>query len=225
MLGFVQSIARGMMSLLLPTACPVCDRRVEWRGALCPSCEASLSDLRARMPKEGPSEGLIAVAPMIDAVSVLIHRMKYQGQTVAVDLLGEMMAEALLSVEANPRDLLLVPVPLHPARQRERGFNQAESLATAVGRILHCQVRVDLLRRRRWSGSQTTLDARERRRAATGAFALDRPPPQAGRIILVDDVWTTGATAEACRRILLDGGAKPPVPVLVAAVTPRSLPD
>ncbi|MBD3163417.1 MAG: ComF family protein, partial [Candidatus Eisenbacteria bacterium] len=115
---------------------------------------------------------------------------------------------------------VLVPVPLHPARFRERGFNQAERLAREVGRRLALPVRTDLLRRRRWEGSQTSRIRQGRAAAVSGAFTAAGEPP-AQRILLVDDVWTTGATVRECRRVLLAAGGIPPIGILVAARTPR----
>jgi ComF family protein len=162
---------------------------------------------------------------MKDAVACLIRRVKYRGQSTGFQILGEMMAAALHDSPHVSSGIELVPVPLHRTRLRERGFNQAELLSRVVGRLGGHPVRTDLLLRCEWRGSQTTLDAEERRRSVRGAFRLRHPPPTDRRLVVVDDVWTTGATAEACRQLLLDGGAAGPVLILVAAVTPRRLPD
>src|SRR5439155_20729340 len=105
-------------------------------------------------------------------------------------------------------DAVLVPVPLHPARLRARGFNQALLLARALGRRLDLPVAPRVLVRRRATRAQPGLDAVERRRNLREAFRVRAPGTVAGRRVeLVDDVLSTGAPADACARALLAAGA------------------
>ncbi len=165
---------------------------------------------------------LSAPFPFLGAARDLIHRAKYQGNRPAALLLGSLMAARLRIDIGEVREALIVPVPLHPTRLRERGFNQAERLARSAGECAGCELRVNVLVRTRGSVSQTTLDVEERRRSVAGAFRV-RERLRNRAIILVDDVWTTGATAEACRSALLDAGARGPIRVLVGARTlPRT---
>jgi ComF family protein len=99
-------------------------------------------------------------------------------------------------------------VPLHPRRERERGFNQASLLARRVGRAWRCPVADGVLARTVPTPSQTELDARARRANVRGAFRLRRPERIVGRhVVLVDDILTTGATLSECARCLREGGA------------------
>ena len=217
-------IVRGLASLLAPTACPICDARVGRAPRTCRPCARALLRLRAEArPRRSPRVEPIAPFPMRGQARRLVHRMKYEGNAGAARILALWMARALRETDPHGRGALLVPVPLHPARRRERGFNQAERLARQVGRRLGRPVRTDLLRRIRWEGSQTVRVRSGRRAAVDGAFTLTGPPPPVG-LVLVDDVWTTGATARECRRILLLAGALPPVRILVAARTLRRRP-
>jgi ComF family protein len=103
---------------------------------------------------------------------------------------------------------VLVPVPLHPRRRRERGFNQAEIVALEVGSRVGLPVSPLALVRRKDTPPQTGLSAAERRKSVDGAFAVRRRCHVAGKVVvLVDDVLTTGATALACARALREAGA------------------
>ncbi len=105
-----------------------------------------------------------------------------------------------------PADVL-VPVPLHPHRQRERGYNQAALLAQAFGKTVGIPVLTDVLFRCRNTVSQTTLNAQERRANVADAFTCVPGSVQGKQVLLIDDVCTTGATLEACSIALRTGGA------------------
>lgn len=137
----------------------------------------------------------------------LIQRFKYDGFRPLARPLGDYLTRALRRLETTSFDLIL-PVPLHPKRERQRGFNQAGLLAARVSR--QCGIplgRKDCVRVRD-TPPQTGLRAAERRKNVSGAFAVPHPERVRGlRLLLVDDVLTTGATADACARALLDAGA------------------
>jgi ComF family protein len=106
------------------------------------------------------------------------------------------------------RDGILVPVPLHARRRRERGFNQAEALASELGRLIGRPVEKRALRRVADIPPQTTMGKDDRRRNVRGAFRVARPERVRGRIVvLVDDVFTTGSTLGECARELRRAGA------------------
>jgi ComF family protein len=114
---------------------------------------------------------------------------------------------------------LLVPVPLHPRRLRERGFNQSALLAAELGRRTARPMLADALVRRRDTAPQAGLTAAARRRNVRDAFAVARRGSVAGRVVtLVDDVFTTGATALACARVLRGAGAREVRLVTIARV-------
>jgi ComF family protein len=137
----------------------------------------------------------------------LVHALKYSYHSTLASPMGELMARYLQ--EAPLTADVLVPVPLHPHRQRTRGYNQSLLLAREVSRRLGLPMAAGALLRRRDTPPQArAAEADARRRNVAGAFAC-RPGAVAGRrVLLVDDVTTTGATLDACARALLaQGGA------------------
>jgi ComF family protein len=119
--------------------------------------------------------------------------------------LGRRMA-ALMAARVASRATLVVPVPLHPRRLRARGFNQSAVLARHVGRMLTLPVALRVLKRRRDTPSQTALSAVDRARNVAGAFVCG-DDVRAAAVLLVDDVWTSGATARAAAHALHRAGA------------------
>jgi competence protein ComFC len=147
----------------------------------------------------------------------LIHDFKYRRQVHLRHLLARMLREGFRHARllGQPPEVI-VPVPLHPAREREREFNQAEVLADLAGARLGLPVR-GCLRRRRYTYTQTNFHREERFDNLEGAFEVRRQTDISGRrVALVDDVLTTGSTADACARALRDAGAAAVVVITVA---------
>ena len=139
-------------------------------------------------------------------VSDMIHALKYQNLRAGAPALGRLLARYL---ESKPMDAeLLVPVPLHPHRERKRGYNQSELLARELGKLVDRQVDTRLLRRTKDTLPQVSLGGHEeRKRNIEGAFEC--VSDVAGQhILLIDDVVTTGSTISAAAAALKDSGAK-----------------
>jgi len=157
----------------------------------------------------------------------LIHLLKYEGVRSASSVLGRMLGEAITDIKPQfgTEDPLVIPVPLYGSKLRARGFNQSEVIARAAVKYagFRSQVNTTALERIRDTGSQTGMTKPQRQQNMHGAFAVIHPAQVAGReILLVDDVFTTGATVGECARVLRRAGASK---VYVATVARVLLPD
>jgi ComF family protein len=153
------------------------------------------------------------------ALREAIHRVKFGGETALGRSLGRWLARSLPG-EASEADLV-APVPLHPKKVRSRGFNQSELLSAAVAAAASLPHRPRLLSKKTPTHSQTGLSRKERRRNLKGTFSLAAGMPVVGcRVLLVDDIFTTGCTVEECARVLRRAGARS-IRVLTLARTIR----
>jgi ComF family protein len=176
-----------------PPWCASCGVTISYAG-LCTDCRSAPLDLHAVR-----SAGLLH-GPLRRAV----HRLKYRARSTAAGSLAALMAATASQTLSPTRDTLVVPVPLHAARERERGYNQATTLATALAASLGLELAVKALERVRQTASQVGMTRAQRRANVAGAFAAHQIV--GGRpILLVDDVVTTGSTlgsaAAACRTV------------------------
>jgi ComF family protein len=142
----------------------------------------------------------------------LIHLLKYEQVIPAAGILGEMLVQAIQKLEIEAESVLVVPVPLHGSKRRQRGFNQAKLIAVAA--LKRCgsmrgQLVTDVLARIRPTASQIGLTRAQRAENIRGAFRVRHLNKVSGRcVLLVDDVLTTGTTANECARVLRKAGAK-----------------
>lgn len=205
--------ARALLELLLPAACACCGRGGVGAAALCTRCRGQLLPEREAPHPPPPLTQWAAGTDYEAAGRLWIRRFKYPLPSgggidpAAEAVCRELVLRAAGRLQgplANPD--WIVPVPLHPLRQQERGFNPAARLARTLARAQPAPLCADALLRRRVTPSQTGLSRAGRRRNVAGAFAMRRP--LGGRIWLVDDVVTTGSTLAEAARTLRAGGAQ-----------------
>ncbi len=208
----MRGLLRELLELLLPPACAGCGAAPDADDAvLCRACDARLPRLAEPRDPRPPLPVLVSVAAVSFEATAedWIHRFKYPPPGLAGLAPGPEAIVRLLAREAAghlPEGAdLVVPVPQHPKRLTQRGFWPAGKLATEVARALDAPLARGALRRVRDTRSQTGLGRRERAHNVARAFAARGP--LAGRVALVDDVTTTGATLAECARVLIRAGA------------------
>jgi ComF family protein len=233
--GLLRHVASGASrfaadsrDLLFPPHCPGCGGGLvpDGGGALCPDCRrdlpapgeplcpgcgiATAADAATFCPAcrdRFTMDAVVFAAPYAGTAKELVHRFKYRADFAAGRFLAHLLADRIEEKLPGRVDLL-VPVPLHRWRLSGRGFNQAALLARDIARRLRLPVAVAALRRASNTRTLAGLRPEERLRELRDAITVPRPKPVAGlRILLVDDVLTTGATAESCCRALKDHGA------------------
>ena len=202
-----RGLARLLAATLFPPKCCLCG----FPGAspdldLCACCRDDLPWLNE--PLAGVLVPLRFAAPADD----LIRQLKYHGVIANARVLGVLLAQAA-DERAGALPRLLVPVPLHGSRLRERGFNQAAALARHAGRMLGIPVAHGAVRRVRDTPSQTSLSMDQRHHNVRGAFAVAgararRRLLDAGHVAIVDDVITTGSTVAELKCVLLAAGVR-----------------
>jgi ComF family protein len=217
-----------LLAVVFPSCCPACGALLAHpaSGPLCQACWASLPRHRSASCRCGlpllpgraecgrcrrgrqPFAAGASLGPYEGPLRVLLLQLKFAGRRRAAARLASLLLEDAAVGRLLATSDLLVPVPLHPRRLRERGFNQSALIAQELARRAGRPVSTGALVRRRDTAPQSGLRAAERRRNVRDAFVVGQRAGIAGRVVtVVDDVVTTGATARACALALAEAGA------------------
>lgn len=199
--GYVCEACRGKVRFAQPPWCERCGRPFEGditQAFECTNCR------EMEWHFDSARSAVLAREPLRE----VLHRYKYQRAFWFEPFLAELLVRAAGPSLSGQSGMLIVPVPLHPTKEREREFNQAERLARRLGAATGLVVNARLLRRVVATRSQTQLSRQERLANVRKAFALGHGQQLNGeRIVLLDDMFTTGATTDACARVLKAAGA------------------
>ncbi|HSP45355.1 MAG TPA: ComF family protein [Chthoniobacterales bacterium] len=222
--------AQALTSLFYPATCVVCSANVEPSEYLCPDCERRAPRIAppfcAKCSEPFPGaitqtfscancehrvlhfDCAVAAYRSRGVVRRLVHQFKYAKQRYLRYPVAKWLLETLRDPRLRDRKFdVIVPVPLHPARERERGFNQAALLAELLPVAARAPVRL-VLERTRYTTTQTAYDRAERMENLHGAFRLRKKQDVRDlRVLLIDDVLTTGSTLSECARVLKVAGA------------------
>ena len=230
--------------------CGECRKKLPYiRGAVCFCCGRPLADPDAeycpacRTQRHAYTQGR-ALYLYTDAVRESLHAVKYHNKREYLEYYAQEIAEHLEEAVKTWQPQVMIPIPMHPSARRKRGYNQAEILAKELGGILGIQVRCDVLKKVRKTSSQKELDYRARQSNLKGAFAAAKKYTHSGRregglqeipcgakrylpwerVLLVDDIYTTGSTVHEAAAVLKNAGVKCVYFVAICAVpfTPAS---
>lgn len=208
---------KNCLNLVFPARCPICDKPAPFPELICPACrekpipvnaprclkcgkhmederEEYCRGCRTTVHRFEQGRGLY----LYPSVAQSIYRFKYAGRQEYAGFYAEQIVERLGKTIRAWRADALVPVPIHYTRKKERGYNQAEVLAEEIGKRMGIPVAADLVKRVRKTLPQKLLDDSERQNNLKKAFKIEKNDVKLKRVIIVDDIYTTGSTIDAC---------------------------
>lgn len=231
---FLLDIKDDILDFVYPQSCPICQKHLGrdekhvcencWKtlailpAPFCPYCKSFFEEEESLVehgcvclskPKDRRILAVRSLGTFDEYYQKLIHRFKYDKKIPLGKRLAARLGQAVaFNVDFTSCDLV-IPVPLHRARHRERGFNQSEILAEGISEETKIPLAKDILKRRKNTEDQTYLSARQRAENVRDAFVVTKPGRVKGKnVILVDDVMTTGATLNECAAMLQKAGAR-----------------
>ena len=219
MLGTLAQKFSQSLDLLFPPRCVQCNAANSW---LCPKCLGNIHYITGPVCRQcgtpTPAHKLLSCQQCLNnplqhidgiratayfennPIRFAIHALKYQNNKAVAGTLAELLANTCRQYHLAAD--VIIPVPLHPSRLKERGYNQSQLLAAHLGRLLNVPVNTVTLQRIRKTKSQMKLGAGERHENVSGAFACKDKTMQNLGVIIIDDVCTTGSTLDACAAAL-----------------------
>ncbi len=194
-----------LLRFVFQAPCPLCARFTS--AALCSDCQRRIECDRLSNPAQywRDSPRVFAWGNYSDTLKRAISALKYDRQSHLATPLGEWLAQAWLQSFSLDRALSVIPIPLHPDKQQQRGYNQAELIARAFCRITGYPIAPHGLHRIRSTEALFNLSAQQREQTLTQAFQFGRVHSKA-QILLIDDIYTTGATVRAAIEVLNRSG-------------------
>lgn len=214
------SWVEACLSLLYPPKCPGCGKAVSARGTWCPSCLAQVWTPRElTLPKRSPLLRCMALTHYRGGVKHVLRDMKFRGRKKDAGCLTSLLERMTLREMAGDVEVA-IPVPISSHKRRVRGFNQTEVLFAKWAKASGLDWQAQVLYRERDTKEQWRLSKKERKANLKDAFRIRRAEAIVGRrVLLVDDIYTTGATMEVCASLLLSAGAKSVTGLVIASET------
>jgi ComF family protein len=225
----MKSLLKRSLDILYPRRCPLCGTvLVKGEETVCGNCRKKVCliqepfCLKCGKPLNDPREEYCldcrrhrhwyeegrAAFPYTGEIRESILKMKQQNQRTYAEFFGEAMSRKFLSCEKRWQIDFAAPIPLHPKKRRYRGFNQAELLLNRVSELTGVPVVKDLLKKTEETVEQKELDRKSRQKNLKKAFKISPYDVQLKRILLVDDIYTTGSTMDAAAAVLKEAGAE-----------------
>jgi len=202
-----RQLSQSLLSLFLQPNCPLCGRRAE--QVICRHCDRQLNQCQLSHPRFSGKGNLSVLAwgKYEGLLKRAIASLKYEQQSQLAHPLGQRLGETWLKISAGSTSLkpVIVPIPLHPQKQNQRGYNQAELLARAFCEVTRLPLQSQGLRRIKPTDALFGLTPQQRENQVTNAFALGKGM-NAGQVLLVDDIYTTGATVKAAQMTFQTAG-------------------
>lgn len=218
--NFSKPIFSCLLDFIYPATCLLCGRQLDKNNPVCDMCWKDLlnevrcisfHDERDFKYLNGKMyfDEVITCWTFTPQIEQLVHLMKYQRGKKIGKILGQVLGESILRDYPRLSEGSLIPVPLYPTRQRERGYNQSVLLARSIAGITKMHCYFDVLIRKRYTKTQTQLSAEERQINVNNAFMVKNSQSILNKpVILIDDIVTTGATMQQCAKQLVHAGAK-----------------
>ena len=217
---FFKQLIADTLHLFYPHLCLGCgsDLLIE-KTLLCLKCINELPHTRFAPIRDNPVEKYFWGRLTIEAahsefffskeslIQQLVHQLKYKGNTPIGYYLGQLLGNSLLQSKRFDTVDALVPLPLYPDKEKKRGYNQATIICEGIASVMHLPIMTGNIIRQRFTETQTRKNRTERWENVEGSFSVNDPMALKGlHILLVDDVVTTGATLEACGRVMKTAG-------------------
>ncbi len=224
-MGIIKRITDGALGLLFPPRCPVCDCIADNRQLICPACKSALPYIKGKVCEKcgkpvGAARGLCpdcqraaksftqarAVWMLEGEIKEALYRFKFCNRKDYAPFFSKEAAQALEGWIKEAAPEAIVPVPMHKKRERERGYNQSLLIAKELSAVTQIPVRNDIIVKTHNTKPQKELSAVERKNNLKNAFKIMCDDVQLKSILVVDDIYTTGSTADAVAKTLRGAG-------------------
>lgn len=212
MSGIIAYVREALKDFFFPNSCVICGSSAPDDVPLCPGCREDIISTSqsycAPDRRLAAIDNVVVLLPYNTKSRTAIHALKYHGMHTLCPYFGELLVHKTMETYGPIDNTAVIPVPLHPARFRERGYNQSALIAHGFTQVTGAALADNIISRAVNTSTQTTLSEDERRRNVQDAFTCgDTIPINGGSFIIIDDVLTTGSTLGACAELLKNRGA------------------